>query len=79
MAESTIQTAPMLLEQLKIAGILAFDGKTKEKAIATKKSNTTSDRDTRRVPHLVAIDLVILEQNYGIVMSGSGELVKTFR
>jgi Rha family phage regulatory protein len=31
MHDSTIQRASMLLEQLKIAGVLAFDGKTKEK------------------------------------------------
>ena len=75
MNESTIHSASVLLEQLKIAGVLAFDGKTKEKGIPT---NTRIDADVRRVPHLVALDLVILEQDYGIVMASNENIARIF-
>jgi hypothetical protein len=75
--KSTIKTAPILLEQLKVAGVLAFNGKAKEKGIPTS-SSTSSDRNMRRVSHLVAIDLVVLERNYGIVMSNSEKIAKVF-
>ena len=75
MHESTIQTAPLLLEQLKAAGVLAFDGKTKEKGIPMN-SSVPSDANVKRVSHLVAIDLVVLERDYGVVMSGNGVMGK---
>ena len=77
MQESTIKTAPILLEQLKVAGVLAFNGKAKEKGIPTNFS-ASSDRNMRRVSHLVAIDLVVLERDYGIVISNSKKIVKVF-
>jgi len=77
MQESTIQTAPILLEQLKAAGLLAFDGKTKEKGIPMNPS-VPSDTKVKRVSHLVAIDLVVLERDYGVVMSGNGEIARAF-
>jgi hypothetical protein len=57
MHKSTIRTASMLLKQLKGAGVLAFEGKEKEKSIPMNPSGP-SDTHVRRVSHLVAIDLV---------------------
>ena len=78
MHKSTIQTAPILLEQLKAAGVLAFDGKEKEKGIPMNPS-VPSDTKVKRVSHLVAIDLVILEREYGVVMLGHGEITRIFK
>jgi hypothetical protein len=75
--ESTIQTASILLEKLKSTGILAFNGKTKEKGIPVNPS-IPSDMNVRRVSHLVAIDLVVLKRNYGVVMANSGKITSTF-
>jgi hypothetical protein len=77
MHESSIQTASILLEQLKAAGVLAFNGKMKEKGIPIRP-NTPSDTNVKRVSHLVAIDLVVLEQNYGVVMPNSREIARNF-
>jgi phage anti-repressor protein len=77
MQKSTIQTASMLLEQLKTANVLAFGGKTKEKGIPMN-TNALSDNNVRRVSHLVAIDLVVLERNYGIGMSSSEQIAKNY-
>ncbi len=77
MNESTIQTASMLLKQLKGAGVLAFDGKEKEKGIPMN-SSVPSDTKVKRVSHLVAIDLVVLERDYGVVMSSNGEIARAF-
>lgn len=75
MHESMIQTAPLLLEQLKAASVLAFGGKTKEKGIPINP-NLPSDTNVKRVSHLVAIDLVVLERDYGVVMSSNGKIAK---
>jgi hypothetical protein len=77
MHESTIQTALMLLKQLKGAGVLAFDGKEKEKGIPMNPS-VTLDTHVRRVSHLVAIDLLVLERNYGIVMPSNKGIARAF-
>ena len=77
MHESTIRTASMLLKQLKVAGVLAFDGKEKEKGIPMN-SSAPSDTHVRRVSHLVAIDLVVLERDYGISMSSNRGIAKAF-
>ena len=77
MHESTIRTASMLLKQLKGAGVLAFDGKEKEKGIPMNPS-IPSDTHVRRVSHLVAIDLVVLEQDYGIVMPSNKGIARAF-
>jgi Rha family phage regulatory protein len=74
--ESTIRTASMLLKQLKGAGVLAFEGKEKEKSIPMNPS-VPSDTHVRRVSHLVAIDLVVLERDYGVVMSSNMEIART--
>ncbi len=75
MQQSTIKTAPMLLEQLKTTGLLAFNGKAKEKGIPVKNS-VPWEASVRRVSNLVAIDLQILEKNYGIVMSNNEKIVR---
>jgi hypothetical protein len=77
MNESTVRTASMLLKQLKGAGVLAFDGKEKEKAIPMNYSDP-SDTDVRRVSHLVATDLVVLERDYGIVIRSNKKIAKEF-
>jgi hypothetical protein len=77
MHESTIWTASMLLKQLKGAGVLAFDGKEKEKSIRINPS-VPSDTHVRRVSHLVGIDLVVLERDYGIVMSSNRGIARAF-
>jgi hypothetical protein len=66
-----------LLEKLKSTGILAFNGKTKEKGIPINP-NISSDMSVRRVSHLVAIDLVVLKQDYGIIMANSDKITSTF-
>jgi len=76
MSESLINTTQDFLTQLNKAGVLAFGEKTKEKGIPVKP-NTPSD--VRRVPHLVALDLVVLEQDYGIVISSNGGIAKTLQ
>ena len=76
MSESLINTTQEFLRQLNKAGILAFGEKTKEKAIPV---NPNTPSDVRRVPHLVALDLVVLEQDYGVVMSSSEGIAKTLR
>lgn len=68
---ASIHTASALLATLNKAGILAFHGKTKEKGIPI---NPNLPSKTRRVPHLVAIDLVVLEQDYGRVMLSHGQI-----
>jgi len=73
---SSIHSAQTLVKQLQQAGILAFTGKTKEKGIPI---NPSIPSDVRRVPHLVALDLVVLEQDYGVVISSSGGIAKTLR
>jgi Rha family phage regulatory protein len=75
MHASTIRTASMLLKQLKGAGVLAFDGKEKEKSISMNPS-LSSDTTVRRVSHLVAIDLVVLERDYGIVMPSNTKIAR---
>jgi hypothetical protein len=77
MSESTIQTASMLLKKLKGAGVLAFDGKEKEKGISINPS-IPSNIHVRRVSHLVAIDLVVLKRDYGIVMPSNTRVAKAF-
>jgi Rha family phage regulatory protein len=77
MSESTIQTASMLLKKLKGAGVLAFDGKEKEKGIPMNPS-APSDTHVRRVSHLVAIDLVVLRRDYEIVMPSNTRVAKAF-
>jgi hypothetical protein len=67
----------MLLKQLKAAGILAFDGKEKEKGIPINPS-VPSNMHVRRVSHLVAIDLVVLERDYGIVMQNNRKIARVF-
>jgi Rha family phage regulatory protein len=69
--ELSIHTTQALLAQLTKAGVLAFAGKEKEKGIPI---NPTEPSKTRRVSHLVAIDLVVLERDYGVVMAGSGQI-----
>ncbi len=73
---SSIHSAKTLVQQLQQAGILAFAGKIKEKGIPMYP-NVSSE--LRRVPHLVAIDLVVLERDYGITMSSNGEIAKVLR
>jgi hypothetical protein len=73
---SLINTAQDLLTQLDKAGVLAFVEKPKEKGIPI---NLNAPSDVRRVPHLVALDLVVLEQDYGVVMSSSEGIAKTLR
>jgi hypothetical protein len=73
---SLINTAKDLLTQLDKAGVLAFGEKTREKGIPV---NLNTPSDVRRVPHLVALDLVVLEQDYGVVMSSSEGIAKTLR
>jgi Rha family phage regulatory protein len=68
---SGIQSAEGLLLTLKKAGVLAFSGKEKEKAIPIDPKLPLK---TRRVSHLVAIDLVILEQDYEVVMPKSEQI-----
>ena len=77
MHKSTIRTASMLLKQLKGAGVLAFDGKEKEKGIPMNPS-IPSDTQVKRVSHLVAIDLVVLERDYGIVMPSNKGIARAF-
>ena len=77
MNKSTVRTASMLLKQLKGAGVLAFDGKEKEKSIPMNP-NITSDTQVRRVSHLVVIDLVVLERDYGIVMPSNKGIARAF-
>ncbi len=60
---SGIHTAENLQSSLKKAGVLAFAGKEKEKGIPIDPKLPLK---TRRVSHLVSIDLVILERDYGI-------------
>jgi len=74
--ESSIHNSQDLIKQLQYGGILAFAGKTKEKGIPI---NSTIPSDTRRVPHLVAIDLVVLERDYGIVMSRNTRIAETLQ
>jgi len=76
MTTSSITTTQTLLTELNKAGVLAFGGKTKEKGIPI---NPNMPLETRRVPHLVAIDLVILEQEYGIVLLNSENIARAFR
>ena len=73
---SSIHSAQTLVQQLQQAGILAFAGKTKEKGIPM---NPSVPLESRRVPHLVAIDLVVLERDYEVAMSSRGEIAKTLR
>jgi hypothetical protein len=73
---SLINTAQDLLAQLDKAGVLAYGKKTKEKGIPM---NPKTPSEVRRVPHLVALDLAILEQDYGMVMSNSGGIAKTLQ
>ena len=54
-------------------GILAFAGKTKEKGIPKNSSESSS---VRRVPHLAAFDLVVLERDYDIAMLSNGGIAK---
>ena len=75
MQKSTIQTVSKLLKQLKNSGVLAFNGKEKEKGIPIDPKLPLK---TRRVSHLIAIDLVVLEQNYGIVMPNNKEIARAF-
>ncbi len=77
MYESTIRTTSVLLKQLKEASVLAFDGKEKEKSIPINP-NISSDTNIRRVSHLVAIDLVILERDYGIVIRNNKGIARAF-
>jgi len=77
MNESTIHSTQMLSEQLKTAGVLAFDGKTKEKGIPINSTGIHADVHVRRVAHLVALDLVVLERDYGIVMPSNGKIART--
>jgi hypothetical protein len=77
MNKSTIRTASMLLKQLNDAGVLAFDGKEKEKGISMNPS-IPSDINVRRVSHLVAIDLVVLKRDYAIVMSSHRGIARAF-
>jgi hypothetical protein len=74
MNTSHINTAHDFLTQLDKAGILVFGEKTKEKGIPV---NPNIPSDVRRVPHLIALDLMVLEQDYGIVMSGSEGIATT--
>lgn len=64
----SINTTQDLLAQLDKAGVLAFGQKTKEKGIPI---HPDVPADIRRVPHLVAIDLVVLEKDYGMVMTSN--------
>ena len=77
MHESDLRTASVLLKQLKGAGVLAFNGKEKEKGIPINPS-LPSGTHIRRVSHLVAIDLVILERKYKIVMPSNRGIAKAF-
>lgn len=76
MTTSSITTTQTLLTELNKAGVLALGGKTKEKGIPI---NPSMPLETRRVPHLVAIDLVILKQEYGIVLLNSENIARAFR
>ena len=76
MHKLTIWKTSMLLKQLKEAGVLAFDGKEKEKGIPIHPK-TPSDTQ-RRVSHLVAIDLTVLERDYGIVMPSNRGIARAF-
>jgi len=71
--ESNLNTAQDLVEEFTTAGILAFEGKIKEKGIPIDPKIPS---EIRRVSHLVAIDLVLLERDYGIVLLGSKGIVK---
>ncbi len=71
--ESGLYTPRALLAQLKKAGVLALNGKVREKTIPI---NPKIPLKTRRVSHLVAIDLVILERDYGIVIANSRKIAK---
>ena len=72
MHKSTIRTASILLKQLKGTGVLAFDGKGKEKGIPMNPS-VPLDTNVRRVSHLV-----VLERDYGIVMSSNTGIARVF-
>lgn len=69
----SLHTTKALIELLKQADILAFNGKVKEKAIPI---NALSN--TRRVSHLLALDLVRLEQDYKILMPKNEKIARTF-
>jgi hypothetical protein len=73
---SSIHSAQTLLAQLQQAGVLAFNGKIKEKGIPINPSKPTT---SRRVSHLVAIDLVLLEQHYGLALLNSEGVAKMLR
>jgi hypothetical protein len=73
--QSPIRKTQDLLAQLEQAGILAFAGKTKEKSIPIEPTKLGNQR---RVSNLIAIDLVILEQEYGIVIINSKAIAKNF-
>jgi len=74
MDESSIHTTQVLLAQLEKADVLAFAGKTKEKGIPI---NPNTPSKTRRVSHLVAIDLVVLHQKYGVKIPNSKSIANT--
>ncbi len=71
LSTSGILTAKALLLSLKKSAVLAFAGKEKEKGIPI---DPKSPFKTRRVSHLIAIDLVVLEQDYGMVMPKSQQI-----
>ena len=73
---SGITRSKTLLNELNKAGVLAFNGKTKEKGIPIKPDIPLK---TRRVPHLVALDLVVLKENYGIIMASNGGIAKILK
>ncbi len=73
---SGITRSKTLWNELNKAGVLAFNGKTKEKGIPIKADTPLK---TRRVPHLVALDLVVLEKNYGIIMTSNKGIAKTLK
>lgn len=72
---SPIRKTQDLLAQLEQAGILALAGKIKEKSIPIEPTKLGNQR---RVSNLIAIDLVILEQEYGIVIINSKAIAKNF-
>ena len=72
---SSIHSTQTLLAQLQQAGVLAFDGKIKEKGIPIDPSKPSK---LRRVSHLVAIDLMVLEKNYGLVLLSSEGIAKRY-
>jgi hypothetical protein len=41
-------------------------------------SSVPADKRVRRVSHLVAMDLVVLERDYGIVISDNGRIARSF-